>query len=131
MSQENHQEEEFNFKGLKRVSPEKQEQIRKAALEGRIECAPQDKVSALEPWVDEVLEILGHSEALVTDESSVWDFFPFMDEDKEVEEEFEEFKSKLGFDVSIEDLIVDVASRLWTLRAEKGHAGYATAKDSD
>lgn len=39
----------------------------------------QDKVEALQPYIDEILEAIGYPEALVTDESSVYDFGCFSD----------------------------------------------------
>lgn len=39
-----------------------------------IEFAPQDMVDIYEHEVDEVLRLLGHTEAFVTDESDVGDF---------------------------------------------------------
>lgn len=48
--------------------------IRKAAADGRIELAPTVLVDTLEPYVEQVLEALGHPEALVTDLSTIGDF---------------------------------------------------------
>jgi hypothetical protein len=76
----------------------------------KIELAPQDRVSALKPYVLRVLMALGRPEALVTDESTMGDMLPVS---------FVKGKSSkrdrlhfLGWDVSPNDLIVDVAQWL-------------------
>ncbi len=48
--------------------------IRQAAVDGRIELASTVLVDALESYVEQVLEALGHPEALVTDLSTIGDF---------------------------------------------------------
>lgn len=45
----------------------------------RVLLCAQDQVEAFEAQVDQVLDLIGHPEALVTDESQVSDFFCVMD----------------------------------------------------
>ena len=109
-----------------RVDPETQERLRKAVADGRVEFAPQDTILELRQWVDMVLDCVGHPEALVSDESRLSDFLPFLDED-EGKEEFEDFKKRIGVEIKEEtDLIIDIARRV----RDRCHAGYAppTAK---
>ena len=54
--------------------------IRKAAREGRIEIAPQDKIGEYRQQVVRILGDIGFPEALVTDESCFSDF-PLEDTD--------------------------------------------------
>ena len=77
----------------------------------KIELASQDEVSQLEPYIEKVLEALGHPEALVTDESWILDFLCIVDE-KEAALELKEACEKLGFSFDKSDSIVDVAKRV-------------------
>lgn len=83
----------------------------------KIVCAPQDKVSDLEYWVNRILEVVGHPEALVTDESSLWDFFPFNEEADE--NKVRAIQNKLGVNVSLSDYLVDIAQRMRDSRRGK------------
>ena len=80
----------------------------------KIELAPQDKVDDLQLYVDQVLKALGHSEALVTDESYISDFLPFIGSmgRKEAFEKFSKKMKKLGIEVKFEDSVIEVAERL-------------------
>jgi hypothetical protein len=88
---------------LKRIDAATLERIKRAAAEGRITVAPQEQVSILEPWIGDVLEALGHPDALVTDESCVSDFGL-------TPEEISTISRKLG--VEFKGYIVDVAMKL-------------------
>ena len=80
----------------------------------KFELAAHDETDKLYKEVAIILKALGHPEALVTDESYVSDFLPFlgcMDRKKE----FNKFKKKmdnLGIEVEYADSIVDVAKRI-------------------
>jgi hypothetical protein len=66
------------------------------------------KVRELRPWVDQVLKAIGYPAALVTDLSSLGDFPLELEDYKLVEKD-------LGFPVSREDRLVDVALKLKNL----------------
>ena len=86
-----------------------QEKIKKGEIQ--IDFAPDLEIERVEigGWLDKALELLGHPEALVTDWSTVWDFSPGGDEDKEWYNELEE---KFGFEVKKSDHIWRLAERL-------------------
>jgi len=79
--------------------------IRRAAREGRVEIAPQDKIGGHRQQVDRILRDLGFPEALVTDESCFSDF-PLEDAD------YERLSRECGFEVGRHDRIAAVAERL-------------------
>ncbi len=83
--------------------------IRRAAREGRIQIAPQDKVGDHRLQVDSILRDIGFSEALVTDESCFSDF-PLEDID------YRRLSHRYGFVVKKNDRISAVAERLANLR---------------
>jgi hypothetical protein len=56
--------------------------------EKKIEVAERDKIEELESYVEKVLEVIGHPEAFVTDESMVWDFVPLPDQSLPVVQDF-------------------------------------------
>jgi len=70
------------------------------------ELAPQEKVNALDKYVDRILEVLGHPEALVTDESTIWDFLALEPE------RLKEISEKLGVKVETGDYLIDVAASM-------------------
>jgi len=70
----------------------------------KIELAEHDKIDFLQDYVDKVLEAIGHPEALVTNESLVWDFTSDKGKLKRV-------SKKLGFDVDPNDYIWQLAER--------------------
>ncbi|MBM3129952.1 MAG: hypothetical protein FJ009_15185 [Chloroflexi bacterium] len=70
----------------------------------RIELAGRDKIESLGEYVDRVLEALGHPEALVTDESQVWDFTRDTNELKKI-------AKKLGFAITKNDYVWELAER--------------------
>ena len=50
------------------------ERINKAIRDNKIVIASQEKVNTLRPEIEEILEAIGHPEALVTDLSTIRDF---------------------------------------------------------
>ncbi len=83
--------------------------MRKAAREGRVEIAPQEKIGDHRQQVDWILHDIGYPEALVTDESCFSDF-PLKDA------EYERLSRQYGFEVGKRDRIAVVAGRLAGLR---------------
>lgn len=79
--------------------------IRQAASDGRIELASAVLVDALETYVEQVLNALGHAEALVTDLSTIGDFG--LDD-----EERSAASDRLRVALSDADYIYEVAQRL-------------------
>ena len=59
---------------LKRVPPEIEAKMRAIVKSGGFEMATTEYIEAYSDEVDTILKALGFSDALVTDESSVWDF---------------------------------------------------------
>jgi hypothetical protein len=105
--------------------------IRKVARRGRVTIASQSATEDLSEHVNEVLRILGHEEALITDESCVSHFLDFGDRPyaKEVNGAIQEFpgdpavtasniarlaslETEFGFPVTRSDRIVAIARRL-------------------
>jgi hypothetical protein len=74
----------------------------------KVVYARSSRRETLRPWVQKVLEAVGHPEAFVTDESMIGDFF--FSEPKKIEE----VAKKLGVRATARDRVVDVASRLRT-----------------
>ncbi len=79
--------------------------IRKAAREGRVEIAPQEKIRDHRQHVGRILDDIGYPEALVTDESCFSDF-PLDDED------YKRLSHQYGFEVEKHSRIAAVAKRL-------------------
>lgn len=78
----------------------------------KIELADDFNVSGLRPYVNRVLAVMGHPEALVTDESMVSDFLDFSDLKEKRMRSVLRFSKKLGIDILMEDLIWEAAQRL-------------------
>jgi hypothetical protein len=76
----------------------------------KIEYASRDRILALRPWVQKVLEAVGHPEAFVTNQSILSDFWPMDKAERAVLAA--EIGKKLGIRVRQSDYVVDVASRL-------------------
>lgn len=71
----------------------------------KIEFASGQRISYLEPWVDQVMKAICPDYLFISDESSIGDF--------EVEEEgLPALSKELGVPVKMRDLIVDVAQRM-------------------
>jgi hypothetical protein len=79
--------------------------IRQVAVDGRIELASTVLVDTLESYVEQVLEALGHPEALMTDLSTIGDF-GLEDEERAAA------SAKLGGTLSDDDYIYEIARRL-------------------
>ena len=79
--------------------------IRQAAADGRIELASAVLIDTLESYVERILTVLGHPEALVTDLSTIGDFG--LDDD-----ERSAANARLGVALSDADYIYEVAQRL-------------------
>jgi len=83
----------------------------------KIELAPKYKVDQLVGYIEIVLEALGHSEALVTDESTIWDFHPLK---KDQAEWLKKINDKLGFEVSLKDRLWEVAEQVRAKQWKEG-----------
>lgn len=79
--------------------------IRQAAADGRIEVASTVLVDTLESHVEQVLEALGHPEALVTDLSTIGDF-GLEDEERAAS------SAALGVPLTDDDYIYEIARLL-------------------
>jgi hypothetical protein len=77
----------------------------------KIELADQSKVIQLDKYVKKVLIALGHSEALVTDESCVSDFLDIFDADLR-EKQVKKVEKKLKMKITKNDYIWQVAERI-------------------
>lgn len=77
----------------------------------KIEIAPSSKIDELRPHVDQVLEAIGHPEALVTDESMIWDF-------SLSDEEIDTAVEKLPTWLTRMCYIIEVAERLKKLEVQ-------------
>jgi len=73
---------------------------------------PTKRVKELLPYIYEILDALGHPEALITDRSSVNHFFSLVGEGIEVDTEMARLKDILDVPVAFEDYLVDVAERM-------------------
>ena len=82
----------------------------------KIEMASTDDVSKYQKEIRIILKMLGHPEALVSDESSVWDFLSHFGDEKENKEfnknTLERISCRLALDVKARDLLVDIAKRI-------------------
>ena len=79
--------------------------IRQAAADGRIELVSTVLIDALESHVEQVLNALGHPEALVTDLSTIGDFG--LDDD-----ERSAASATVGVVLSDDDYLYEIARRL-------------------
>lgn len=75
-----------------------------------IQLAEHDEIDAFEKQVDQILSVLGHPEALVTDLSDIGDFMSF---GRAKPETMEVLAQLMGHEVSINDLLVTLARELW------------------
>jgi hypothetical protein len=71
----------------------------------QIVLAPQDKVEELSHYIALILEAIGHSEALVTDESTIYDFSLEQDEMERAIEELE-------MEFTTDDYLIDIAEKM-------------------
>jgi len=84
----------------------------------KFESAAQDNVGKLQPYVDRILEALGHPEAFVTDESIVGDFINVFSSKEERYVVVAQLSSKLGLVIETKDYIYKIAERLRDANAE-------------
>lgn len=91
----------------KRLPPDdpRVRRIKEAAREGRIPLASQSVMSRVRKEINEILEALGFSGALVTDESCISDFLP-------APEDLRAAEIRLGISISCHDSLTDTALRL-------------------
>jgi hypothetical protein len=87
----------------------------------RFELAPQVRVRTYTREVGEILAALGHPEALVTDETTLGDFFGAFAEDDEAAVVAATLARLLGRGVAPEDVLADLAEAL-----HRGRRGGAT-----
>lgn len=76
-----------------------------------IELADQDEVAQYQDVIDEILQAVDHSEALVTDESQLSDFNVIMDEEGD-QELIDLIYNRFGIEVEVTDRLVDIARRV-------------------
>lgn len=76
-----------------------------------IELADQDEVAQYQDVIDEILQAVDHSEALVTDESQLSDFNAIMDEEGD-QELIDLIYNRFGIEVEVTDRLVDIARRV-------------------
>jgi hypothetical protein len=69
------------------VNPDHMRLVKRKATRPGIRLMPQDKVNEYAKEVALILEAIGHPEALVTDESTFWDFMVFEDAVQDTEAE--------------------------------------------
>lgn len=80
--------------------------LRKGPLAGmRVEAAPSAQTEMLDAEVQRVLDALGYPEAFVTDLSAVGDF-------SLSDQELADVGKRLGFTITHDDAIIDIAVRL-------------------
>lgn len=84
----------------------------------KIESAPKYKIEELQPYVDRVLEALGHPEAFVTDESIIGDFINVFSSKEERYILASQLSAKLGLVIETKDYIYKIAERLRDSDAE-------------
>ena len=84
----------------------------------KFESAAQDNIDKLQPYVDRILEALGHPEAFVTDESIVGDFINVFSTKEERYVVAAQLSSKLGLVIETKDYIYKIAERLRDANAE-------------
>ncbi len=70
----------------------------------------QSEIATLQPYIDEILETIGHSEALVDDESSLYDFGSFSDT---IEHGLmKKIQSRFGIAVEITEPLTSIARKI-------------------
>lgn len=92
------------------------DEIQEVLANKKIEFAPRDSITSLQPFVKMVLEAIDFSSAWVSDRSRV-DDFPLDEVDMAHAQE------ELGVPVVLSDYIVDVAKRVRDLHAGVGQKG--------
>ena len=77
----------------------------------KIELATQDKIKKMGKFITRILKAFGHSEALVTDESTVSDFLDIFDKEERVKQ-IKKAKKTIKVDIFPEDYIWELAERI-------------------
>lgn len=82
----------------------------------KFECAPRLSTESpeLRPFMEKVLKALGHPDAFVTDESTVWEFV-FSYEGKAKSAKLRRISKALGFKIKGGEYLIDLAERLRTI----------------
>lgn len=84
----------------------------KDPLGRKITFASDKMVKKLKPWIRPVLIAVGHPEAFVTDDSSMYDFFGIGSSKAKQKVIESQISKKLGFSISVDDKIIDVAAQI-------------------
>jgi len=84
---------------------------RKITKDIKFELADQDKTVALEGFINKIMKALGHSEALVTDESLISDYLDIFDSKAGIKQ-LEKAKKIIKVDIAPGDYIWEVAERM-------------------
>jgi hypothetical protein len=92
--------------------------VQQAVAAGKIELAGQHEVQRFRAEIDELLDAIGHPEALVTDLSALGDFADLWENDLDIERLSEHFQVQ----VHEADLLVDLAARIRAARREGNDA---------
>jgi hypothetical protein len=77
----------------------------------KFELASQDKVKKMRTYMHKIVTALGHSEALVTDESMVSDFLDIFDKEERTKQ-IKKAKKKIKVDICPGDYLWEVAERM-------------------
>lgn len=87
----------------------------------KIESAPFDKVDSpeLAPYVAKILKAVGHPEAYVTDESSIWDFLDVFDSKAKKNKTVEKIAAKLKVKILSGDYLWEIAKKMENQHATK------------
>lgn len=96
-----------------------------------IVLASQDKTAKYAKEIQKLLKALGHPEALVTDESKLWDFWPMA---KDTQRKAKALSKKLGVPVNKTDYLITIAERMaghtdparWSVDVVKRGNAFAT-----
>jgi hypothetical protein len=89
----------------------------------KIISAPVSKIEEVETMVDSILEAIGHSDAYVTDESMMSDFFEYGLDKREHHKELERIREVLGVNVSLGDYLYEIALRMRETRKDPSGGG--------
>jgi len=86
----------------------------------KIELVITDQTEELRPYINKILEALGHEEGLVTDESVLRDFMDVFWSETEVEIKTDSLRDELEVEIHDEyDTLVDVAERMRDLETHE------------
>ena len=91
-----------------------------------IKIAESILVEEYKEEINELLELIGHPEALVTDRSMLWDFWGPREEAKE---KVNELSARLGFKVYYNTYLVDIAMEMKRIKYGSASRKLTTALD--